>query len=349
MRNIFPCLLISAAMSPGLARAQSNTYPFPSSGNVGIGTTSPDGLLSLGGATGIKELSYDGNLNYNAGLGCNLIPGMNSFDLFAGYGNGAGNTAINFVMASSVWPYSGFSAKMTILGNGNVGIGTTGPSTLLNVSGNGSGTDPQLRIGPAGQTGSSTSIPAYLDFYSTFDDFPSDQGPRRTATIKAQFSGGAWGDEVLVFEVGTGGTNDAANEPTERMRITGNGSVGIGTSNPGYLLDVNGTIHSREVIVDNSGADYVFEKGYKLMPLADVAQAIERDKHLPGIPSSETMKSGGMGLGELETKLLAKIEELTLYEIEQEKRLNAQQAEIERLKSNVSSSSNVGAEKTGNE
>ncbi len=72
------------------------------------------------------------------------------------------------------------------------------------------------------------------------------------------------------------------------------------------------------------------------MPLPEVERAIQRDKHLPGIPSAQQMSSGGMSVGEMQAKLLAKVEELTLHQIEQEKLLAAQQAEIATLKTEVS-------------
>ena len=112
--------------------SSTNALVVASNGNVGIGTTNPNGLFSLGGANGIKELVYDGNLNYNSGFGTDLISGMNSLDIFAGYGNGS-NTAINFAMPTGAWPFLGYSAKMTILTNGNIGVGTTTPPSLFSI------------------------------------------------------------------------------------------------------------------------------------------------------------------------------------------------------------------------
>jgi hypothetical protein len=75
-------------------------------GNVGVGTATPSALYSLGGASGIKQLVYDGNLNYNAGFGTDLIARMNSLDLFMGFGTGA-DTALNIVAPTGPWPIPG--------------------------------------------------------------------------------------------------------------------------------------------------------------------------------------------------------------------------------------------------
>jgi len=101
------------------------------------------------------------------------------------------------------------------------------------------------------------------------------------------------------------------------------GNVGIGTTNPQHLLHVAGTIGAEEVLVTSTGADYVFEPGYRLKPLSEVASYIEANHHLPDIPSADEVKQKGMGVGDMEAKLLAKVEELTLHLIQQEKDNNA--------------------------
>ncbi|MGA2501667.1 MAG: hypothetical protein ABSH20_28335 [Tepidisphaeraceae bacterium] len=69
----------------------------------------------------------------------------------------------------------------------------------------------------------------------------------------------------------------------------------------------------------STGADYVFEPGYRLRPLSEVNAYIQANHHLPDIPSAEEVKQTGMGVGEMEAKLLAKVEELTLHLIRQDK------------------------------
>jgi hypothetical protein len=116
----------------------------------------------------------------------------------------------------------------------------------------------------------------------------------------------------------------------EKMTILPNGNVGIGTAEPIHKLDVDGTIRAKEIIVENDGADFVFEDGYQLMPLDELDQYIKDNRHLPGIPKAESMQANGMSVGEMQTMLLQKIEEFTLYMIELKK-------ENEQLKARVAS------------
>ena len=100
------------------------------------------------------------------------------------------------------------------------------------------------------------------------------------------------------------------------MTINSLGNVGIGTTNPLHLLHVAGTIGAEEVIVSSTGADYVFKPDYRLRPISEVADFIRQNHHLPDIPSAAEVQEKGLSLGEMQTKLLAKIEELTLHMIE---------------------------------
>jgi len=95
-------------------------------------------------------------------------------------------------------------------------------------------------------------------------------------------------------------------------------NVGIGTSSPQNKLSVNGTIWAKEVKVTlTDAADWVFEEDYNLRPLEEVASFIKENKHLPEIPSAEEFRQQDMKVSEMTNKLLQKIEELTLYAIDQ--------------------------------
>ena len=92
-------------------------------------------------------------------------------------------------------------------------------------------------------------------------------------------------------------------------------------------------MRAKEVVVETTGwSDYVFADDYQLKPLSEVEQHIKSARHLPGIPSAAEVAEKGIGLGEMQSRLLAKIEELTLHQIEQEKRMNALEAENSSLK-----------------
>ena len=106
------------------------------------------------------------------------------------------------------------------------------------------------------------------------------------------------------------------------------GNVGIGTTNPTQKLSVNGTVQAKEVIVDSGWSDFVFDESYKLKALSETEAFIKTEKHLPGIPSAKEVAKQGVSVGEMQAKLLAKIEELTLHVIEQEKRLGTQSAQL---------------------
>lgn len=99
------------------------------------------------------------------------------------------------------------------------------------------------------------------------------------------------------------------------------GNVGIGTTNPTQKLSVNGTIQAKEIVVQTGWSDYVFADDYCLAPLSEIEQCIKEEKHLPGIPSAAEVAEHGVSLGDMQARLLAKIEELTLHQISQEKRI----------------------------
>ena len=125
---------------------------------------------------------------------------------------------------------------------------------------------------------------------------------------------------------------------SEKVRIKHDGSVGIGTINTfGYRLAVNGAIGAKEVNVEvtSDWPDFVFSDTYELRSLEEVDRYISQNRHLPAIPSEAEVREYGINLGEMNAKLLEKIEELTLYLIEQNKQNQSQQAEIAALKERV--------------
>lgn len=105
----------------------------------------------------------------------------------------------------------------------------------------------------------------------------------------------------------------------------GNGNMGIGTWEPTHKLTVNGQVKSRGFITDTSAwSDYVFADGHRLAPLTEVEAHIKEKRHLPGVPSEAELVANGLDLGRMAAIHMAKIEELTLHLIAQEKQIEAQ-------------------------
>lgn len=103
--------------------------------------------------------------------------------------------------------------------------------------------------------------------------------------------------------------------------VINSGNVGIGMATPQNKLDVNGTIHSKAVLIDLNGwADYVFKPTYQLPALRDVKSYIDQNQHLPEIPSEQEIAKSGLNVAEMNKLLMKKVEELTLYAIENEQK-----------------------------
>ncbi|MEO6403955.1 MAG: hypothetical protein ABIY51_10645 [Ferruginibacter sp.] len=111
------------------------------------------------------------------------------------------------------------------------------------------------------------------------------------------------------------------NSASAMLIAAATGNVGIGTDNPTYKLSVNGNIRSKEVVVETGWADYVFDDKYTLTPLNEVEQFILKNKHLSNIPSANEIEANGLHLGDTQKKMMEKIEELTLYIIELNKKI----------------------------
>jgi hypothetical protein len=122
------------------------------------------------------------------------------------------------------------------------------------------------------------------------------------------------------------------NANTELFRILDNGNVGIGTANPQSLLSVNGNIITRKITATPIGwSDYVFSDDYSLLPLPQVEDYIHRNRHLPDVISAGEVKLHGVDLAENQAVLLKKVEELTLYLIEEHKELEKLKEENKKL------------------
>jgi hypothetical protein len=134
--------------------------------------------------------------------------------------------------------------------------------------------------------------------------------------------------------------------PSQKLHVVGNsffnGNVGIGTSsttfnNVTHKFAVKGTIISDEIYVENTAnwPDYVFDENYNLQNLNDVECFIKENKHLPEVPNATEIEQNGIQLGEMNKILLKKLEETTLYLIEQQKTINKLQEKIEVLENKI--------------
>jgi len=142
------------------------------------------------------------------------------------------------------------------------------------------------------------------------------------------------GDEVRRFYVAYG--HEAPWNSSLGFHLLPNGNLGIGTTTPRERLSVNGNIRAREVKVETANwPDYVFEECYVLTPLSELETYIKTNKHLPGIPSAREAEADGIGLAEMNRKLLEKVEELTLHLIEREKDGKRKEERLERLENEL--------------
>jgi hypothetical protein len=201
---------------------------------------------------------------------------------------------------------------------GNVGIGTSSPnaklaiaasnSSALSITGNSSsyiGSDIAIsRSSAAGGVGQSPAI--------QFNDGSNTSG--------SWIMQGSNANGLQFFSLVAAGWY-------EKMRLTQEGNLLINKSsqaNSGYKLDVAGDVRVNKLVVNTTGADFVFEPKYKLTPLDKVEEYIQTNHHLEGIAAATQMQKDGVELGENQTKLLQKVEELTLYIISQNKLIEAQ-------------------------
>lgn len=306
--------------------------------NAGFNNTTGSYNLFIGENAGFTNTTGLSNIymGVNAGNG----PGVNGTNnVVIGFESGAGNLggtsntllgfrtdigAANLTNATAI----GANAKVTVsnalvLGNNaNVGIGTTAPTTKLEVT-----------SGVGGNSG--------VKLTNLTSASPASVNTTKFLTVDAT------GTIVLgnLVSAARAGVTDATTEVLwqrtgQFLQNADSDGVVIGQSISkmpiGYKLFVEGGILTEKVKVaiknTTDWSDYVFASGYKLKPLAEVEAYIKSHKHLPGIPSAEQVKQDGIDVGKMHAKLLEKIEELTLYNIELEKRNDKLQKQIHDMK-----------------
>jgi hypothetical protein len=290
-----------------------------SNGNVGIGTTTPNTKLDVMGNVYIPAGSSYWIGSYSD-TGNRLRMHHSGSSAFIDY-------------SPNLYIRSGITNVASFLDNGNVGIGTANPQSKLEVNGNVT-VDGNIIVGL--YRGDNDVPPGYakkVDFGS-FENWDPIWIARYNVAPDAselRINIGDAPDERDRFVIGT--THWDTQQWAELFSIRANGNVGIGTSAPTNKLEVNGTIRAKEVKIElNNWADHVFEPAYRLPSLKEVESHIQEHGHLPGIPTQAEVEADGVDLGSMNVKLLQKIEELTLYMVEQNRKIESLETELKQLK-----------------
>jgi len=237
--------------------------------------------------------------------------------------------------------------------NGKVGIGTTTPLSNLHVNtkataviferNEANAASPANRFYKSRGTSSSKAQVQVGDAMGQFqflgygDDSNWDFGAVLSSSVEAVRTGTNSFDAAGNFQFLTTNTSFSY---AERMRLTADGSLCIGTTDAqGYKLAVSGDaaidgiIKATELEVKlDVWSDFVFDDGYQLRPLSQVEEYIKNNNHLPDVPPASEVTKDGLKVGEMNTIMMQKIEELTLYLIEQDIQIKKLTKEVEILK-----------------
>jgi len=300
-------------------------------GNVGIGTSTPAVPLHVVGNVAREVARFQGSTDVS-----NNRNFVSIYTTNPGYWwelsnqDSAGNGTTNGLSFRERSGGGNSLERVYIAQGGNVGIGTTTPDAKLALRGE--NMEISLGRGVTDTTGYNRFgfDTAYEGYWAQNATWTGSQWNHANPTgysgaaIKLQeYFGG-----FQIDTAASGVTTDPIVWNT-RFLVANNGNVGIGTTNPTQKLSVAGTIQAYEVIVNTGWADYVFKPDYHLASLSEVEGAIKKEGHLPGIPSAQEIAEHGVSMGDMQSKLLSKIEELTLHMIQQEKLMNAQEKRME--------------------
>jgi len=306
---------VSVAGNLAIGSTYYNTTAAPADGllvqgnvGIGVGTNLTPYLLNIGSSLTRGTVGIVGGVSAPPS-----ITFVDSQPSGVGYSIYSGSSVPGF----QIFDQTNTAYRFMIDPNGKVSIGNVfNPAGLLSLNNQISiGTDPinyTATTGVFGQTVFNSYYAANTDGYGPY--------PRYLDIASVGSPDGTNGGGNIRFLTNPFTTSSPA---VERMRIASNGTVFIGTPisfSSTYLLNVNGFVRANEVVVNTSGADFVFKPSYKLYPLSDLKKYIDRNHHLPEIASAKQMQAEGIKVGENEVKLLQKVEELTLYLIDADKK-----------------------------
>lgn len=293
--------------SIGTAQSLSSSkLTIQSNGNIGIGTNTPSYPLSFGTNGGAALALFE-----NAGGG-NMT----------GIRYNASRIGLELIANDGVGLY--------IANGSNIGIGTNLPSDKLQIGDFNNSANLKINI-PGVYNFEQVKLGQYGNG-SCGLELINHSGPANSYGVRL-FSNTDNGIAGLQIQTASPTSSYQNLSYTTRLAINTDGNIGIGTINPAYKLDVIGTIRAREVKIDLLGADFVFDKNYDLKDLSEVKDYINKNKHLPDIESAKEMEGSGVNIGEMQAKLLQKIEELTLYTIQQNDKIKALEQKMIELES----------------
>jgi hypothetical protein len=252
------------------------------------------------------------------------------------------------IRQGSIPGVSGSKTRLFIGDDGRLGIGTTTPSAPFEIRTDGYHTDALAATNLSPDQASLLEFP-YMggapQMILTGQRYEADQyilfrnSWNSETTVGAGMAAMGWNDTgrgggTLFFATLPEHGLEPARAPIKRMIISPEGNVGIGTGKTeGAKLSVEGRIRAREVIVNTTTwADDVFAPGYSLAPLQEVENHVKRHQRLPDVPSASEVAEVGVNVGEMQSILLRKVEELTLHLISQEKRIAKLEEENESLR-----------------
>lgn len=232
------------------------------------------------------------------------------------------------------------SGNLLFSNTGNIGIGITAPTEKVHINNGANLVGLQME---SQYTGTSARAIGYLRIKNTASGDMFNLVLRKNVDhhemIQSCYDGASstW-REISFFNVASReyrfseGIVNAFFQNSGNVIFNNTGNIGIGISNPSQKLCVNGKILCKEVEVLLEGwSDFVFRDDYRLKPLSEVEAFIRQNKHLPDVPSEAEILSNGSDLGEMQSILLQKIEELTLYVIELEKKNDLLNERINRM------------------